>query len=93
MEIKDVENLVELARLEMSQEEKEAMLHDFEGILKYIDSIKEAKVDDVDLKLDNYNAWREDEVIERDFDKDSIIKQFPNEKDGFLQVKKILKND
>ena len=44
MDIKDVENLAELARLELSMEEKEAMLKDMDSILEYVKQVEEIKI-------------------------------------------------
>lgn len=90
MDIKDVENLAELARIELSEEEKKNLLKDMEGILGYIRQIEEVKVDDIKLTPDLVNIWREDTREPRDFSKDLIINQFPDKQDGFLKVKKIL---
>ncbi|MBI2630984.1 aspartyl/glutamyl-tRNA amidotransferase subunit C [Candidatus Nomurabacteria bacterium] len=46
MNIKDVENLAELARIELSEEEKEALLKDFGGILAYVKTIEEVKLNE-----------------------------------------------
>lgn len=91
MEIKDVENLANLARMDLTEEEKQGLIKDFASILAYVDTIKEAEVGDVELKNDVYNAWRED--IPRDtqnFDPALLTGQFPESKDNFLKVKKIL---
>lgn len=90
MNIKDVENLAELAKLELSQEEKESLLHDMEGILGYVKQIEEVEVGDVKANDTNYNVWREDVAAPREFSKDLITEQFPASQDGFLKVKKIL---
>jgi aspartyl-tRNA(Asn)/glutamyl-tRNA(Gln) amidotransferase subunit C len=90
MNIKDVENLAELARLELSMEEKEAMLKDMGGILDYVKQIEEVKIPEVKFNYSLYNAWREDEVIPREFSHELIMEQFPDEQEGFLKVKKIL---
>lgn len=90
MNIKDVENLAELAKLELSQEEKESLLHDMEGILGYVKQIEEVEVGDVKANDTNYNVWREDTSLPRAYSRDSIIEQFPASQDGFLKVKKIL---
>jgi aspartyl-tRNA(Asn)/glutamyl-tRNA(Gln) amidotransferase subunit C len=90
MDIKDVENLAELARLELSPEEKEAMLKDMSDILGYVKQIEAVNVDNVIPVYNIKNVWREDEITTRDFSNEIIIKQFPDEKDGFLKVKKIL---
>lgn len=91
MNIKDVENLAELAKLELSQAEKESMLHDMEGILGYVKQIEEVEVGDVQASNPHYNSWREDLPAEaKNFSPELITKQFPASKDGFLKVKKIL---
>ena len=89
MNIKDVENLAELAKLELSQEEKESLLHDMEGILGYVKQIEEVEVGDIKAQSSHYNSWREDEVLPRDFSRQAIVEQFPAKHDGFLKVKKI----
>ncbi|MBP9839934.1 MAG: Asp-tRNA(Asn)/Glu-tRNA(Gln) amidotransferase subunit GatC [Candidatus Pacebacteria bacterium] len=90
MEIKDVEKLAELARLDLSEEEKKTLLKDLDGVLAYVKTIEEAQIDDTEIELENYNAWREDQVRDRDFSSDLLTGQFPEEHDGFLKVKKIL---
>ncbi|MBP6866376.1 MAG: Asp-tRNA(Asn)/Glu-tRNA(Gln) amidotransferase subunit GatC [Candidatus Pacebacteria bacterium] len=90
MDIKDVENLAELARIDLPEDEKLSLIKDFENILGYVDIIKGANVDDVELEFTHYNSWREDVETDRDFDRDLIIQQFPNKQDDFLKVKKIL---
>jgi len=90
MNIKDVENLAELARLELSAEEKKEILKDMEGILDYVRQIEEVKVPNMKVNYPLYNVWREDKTEQRDFSKELIIEQFPDSQDGFLKVKKIL---
>jgi aspartyl/glutamyl-tRNA(Asn/Gln) amidotransferase C subunit len=94
MNLKDVENLAELARLELSPEEKEAMLKDMDGILDYVKQVEELKISDTKVNYSLYNAWREDLPAQagqtREFSRELITEQFPHSKDGFLKVKKIL---
>jgi aspartyl-tRNA(Asn)/glutamyl-tRNA(Gln) amidotransferase subunit C len=90
MNIKDLEALAELARLELTKEEEGQLLKDFEGILDYVKQIESVQVEDTDSKYDIYNVWREDKTEDRDFSKDGIIKQFPDSQDNFLKVKKII---
>ncbi len=90
MEIKDIENLAELAKIELPEEEKKSLVAEFEGILNYVDIIRNADVDGVELEFQHYNSWREDEYQDRNFDREIITSQFPNKKDNFLKVKKIL---
>ena len=90
MDIKDVENLAELAKIDLNEEEKKQILKDMDGILKYVKTIEKVKVEETNSKFDVYNVWREDKVEPQEFYKDSIIKQFPDSRDNFLKVKKIL---
>ena len=90
MDIKDVENLAELAKIDLNKDEKEQILKDMDGILKYVKTIEKVKVEETNSKFDVYNVWREDKVEPQEFYKDSIIKQFPDSRDNFLKVKKIL---
>ena len=90
MDIKDVENLAELARLELSMEEKEAMLKDMDSILDYVKQIEKVEVGDTAPVYNLKNVWREDKTETREFSSELITEQFPDSKDGFLKVKKIL---
>ena len=90
MNIQDVEKLAELSRLDMTHEEKQAILKDMSGILDYIKTIESVKVEDVKPKYDLQNVWREDTLEPREFSHELITEQFPDSQDGFLKVKKIL---
>ena len=90
MEIKDVENLAALARIELSEEEKREILHDMKGILEYVKQIEGVDVGDVKTEYSLTNAWREDQAESREFSPEIIKEQFPASQDGFLKVKKIL---
>jgi aspartyl-tRNA(Asn)/glutamyl-tRNA(Gln) amidotransferase subunit C len=90
MNIKDVENLAQLAKIDLSGEEKEQILKDMEGILEYVKVINTVELEDVKPDYSVRNVWREDESEPRDFSKELIVEQFPDKQDGFLKVKKIL---
>ena len=102
MDIKDVENLAELARIELGEDEKKEILSDMKGILDYVNQIQEVKIPakvgekgrvDVESDYRPYNVWREDLPAgagEGSFSRELIIEQFPDAQDNFLKVKKIL---
>lgn len=90
MEIKDVENLAELAKLELSVEEKESLLRDMEDILGYVKQIELMDIGDVQEEYKVHNVWREDTLEPREFSREIITEQFPEAQGGFLKVKKIL---
>lgn len=90
MEIKDIENLAELAKIELTNTEKQGLLKDLDEILGYVKQIQEVEVEDIEPEYKNKNAWREDKIEPREFSCEKIINQFPDAKDGFVKVKKIL---
>lgn len=90
MDIKDVERLAELAKIELKEEEKARVLKDMEGILEYVKVVEQVEVPDVEVEYNLKNVWREDEIKPSVFSNDLIIKQFPDAQEGFLKVKKIL---
>lgn len=86
-----MENLANLSRIELGENEKKDLLSDMESILGYVRQV-DVPVPDVDggVEPEVHNVWREDEIIPREFSKELITGQFPDAKDGFLKVKKIL---
>ena len=90
MDIKDVENLAALARIELSAEEKKSLLTDMESILAYVKQIEAVQAEDKNPEPGPRNVWREDRVVPREFSRELLISQFPDSQDGFLKVKKIL---
>lgn len=90
MDIKNIENLAKLARIELGKNEKREILSDMKDILNYIKQIEKVEVSDISPEYSLRNVWREDKIENREFSRELIIKQFPDAKDGFLKVKKIL---
>ena len=98
MEIKDIEKLAELAKIELTEEEKVHLLSDMDSILDYVKQIQEvalpaqAGVLDVEVEYKNRNIWREDSSRQglAEFSGDLIKEQFPDSQDGFVKVKKIM---
>ncbi len=91
-----MEKLAELAKIELSDEEKKHILSDMEGILDYVKIIESVEVPDIRPEYSNRNVWREDLPASgglnnsREFSREEIISQFPDSQDGFVKVKKIL---
>ena len=85
-----MENLAELARIELSEEEKRGLLLDMEKILEYVKQVEEVKGKDMKPDYKLRNVWREDELAPRDFSHELIVSQFPDSQDGFLKVKRIM---
>ena len=92
MELKDIEKLAELSRIEMSQEEKEKILGEMDSILGFIDQIQEAKVDITEREAGEVrNIMREDEnPHESGKYTEDILREAPRVRDNYIEVKKIL---
>lgn len=90
MELKDIQKLANLARIEVSDEEADKFKSDLDGILKYVDQIESAPVSESGEAM-LINVMREDEnAHESGVYSPELVSEFP-EKDGdFMKVKKIL---
>lgn len=92
MTIDDVNKLALLARIDMSDVEKQEFLANMESILGYVDQIKKATIDGVEREVGSVrNVVRED-VVENESGSftEKILAQAPGTEDGFLKVKQIL---
>ena len=79
-----------LAKLELSGEEKEQAKKDMANMLNYIDKLNELDTEGVEPMSHVFpvnNAFREDVVTNGD-DRDNILKNAPEEKDGMFNVPK-----
>ncbi len=79
-----------LAKLELDDEEKESAKKDMGRMLDYIDKLNELDTDGVEPMshvFPVYNVFREDVVTNGD-DRDQILKNAPESKDGAFKVPK-----
>lgn len=79
-----------LAKLELSDEEKEAAKKDMGNMLNYIDMLNELDTDGVQPMSNVFpvkNVFREDVVTNGD-DSENMLANVPEEKDGFYMVPK-----
>lgn len=92
MDIKDIDKLAELARLEIPQEEKEQVLKDLTAIMGYVAQIGEVTLPaDLVPEYNLKNVMRED-VVTTDSGAytDALIDEMPDHEGSFLKVKQIL---
>lgn len=93
LEIKDIEKLAKLARIELTDEEKEKLLKEVDPILGYVTQLKEV-VSSIgeERKVGNpKNVMREDtNVTETGINTKEIVDSMPDSQDNYLKVKKIL---
>ncbi|MDE6208708.1 MAG: Asp-tRNA(Asn)/Glu-tRNA(Gln) amidotransferase subunit GatC [Lachnospiraceae bacterium] len=79
-----------LAKLELSAEEKEQAKKDMESMLDYIDKLNELDTTGVEPMSHVFqvnNVFREDVVTNGD-DRENILKNAPEEKNGMFNVPK-----
>ena len=89
--IKDVEHVAKLARLELTEEEKEKYTTQLTDVLKYVDQMNEVDTSNVKPMtqvVDFVNVMREDKVFYEQT-KEELMKNAPYEEDGFFRVPKI----
>ena len=91
MELKDVEKLAELARIDIPSGEKKELLEDLQSILEYVDQIQAAPVKEEAVELMIKNVFREDkDPHEPEAYTEKLMKEAPKAQNGYIKVKKIL---
>ncbi len=92
IELKDVEHLAGLARIAISDSEKEVLRHDLEEILAYVSQVKEVAVDVPAPEVGMLrNVMREDEnAHEGGIFTEALLSAAPAREGSRLLVKKIL---
>ncbi len=89
--IKDVEHVAKLARLELTEDEKELYTKQLGDVLKYVDQMNEVDTSNVKPMcqvIDFVNVTREDEVV-HDISREELMANAPYEENGFFKVPKI----
>jgi len=89
--VKEVEHTAKLARLKLTEEEKEKYTQQFSKILDHFNQLKEVDTEGVEPMahvLPLKNVMREDKA-ELTCNRDEILQNAPLEEDGFFKVPKI----
>lgn len=88
----DVSYVAELARLELTDEEKAVFQPQLEGIVKYVEKISSVNVDGVEPTLngcDLVNVFRED-VVRPSLDREAALMNAPARRGEEFQLPKIV---
>ena len=84
----DIEKIGELASLDLSQQEKQEMVKQFEGILGYFKMIDEVALPDLgEYSTEMAEALREDQVVESGVSPESFSDHL---EDGHFKVPKVI---
>ena len=89
--IKDVEHVAKLARLELTEEEKEKFTKQLGDVLKHVDAMNEVDTSDVEPMahaIDFVNVMREDKVVQ-EISKEALMSNAPEVEGDFFKVPKI----
>jgi aspartyl-tRNA(Asn)/glutamyl-tRNA(Gln) amidotransferase subunit C len=88
----DLEQVVKLARIDLTPEEKERIEPQMAEILKYVEQLKELDVTDVEPTahaMPLANVMRED-VVEDSLSHDDALRNAPKKSNGLFVVPKIV---
>jgi aspartyl-tRNA(Asn)/glutamyl-tRNA(Gln) amidotransferase subunit C len=88
----EVNHLLELSRLEITDNEKQNLSKDLENILKYVEQLSEVNTDNVEPMTGgtfNMNEYRKDNFEDRKFDSKKVLEAAPKSENGFFEVPKI----
>lgn len=88
---KDVEHVAKLARLELTEEEKETYTKQLGDVLKYVEQMNEVDTSNVEPMahpIEFVNVMREDKVYYEQT-KEALMQNTPEEENGFFKVPKI----
>lgn len=88
----DVENIAKLARLKVTEEEKEKFVGQVNQILKYVEKLNEIDTDDIEPlshTLDIKNVFREDRA-KASLSQEKALENAPAKTDKFFRVPKVV---
>lgn len=92
IQVKDVEHVAKLARLNLTDHEREMFTEQLNAILQYAEKLNELDTDDVEPTthvLHLSNVMREDEVHES-LTQEQVFRNAPEEEDGQFKVPAVL---
>jgi len=90
LEIKDIEHLAMLSRIQITDEEKQAFLKDFSSILGYVSELSEISLDEKDSNFDNFNITKTDIVREQeDVFKEDLLEEAPKRNTDYVEVDQV----
>lgn len=85
-----IEKLSILARISLSEEEKEGFSKDISSILDYVAKLDEVEAGDLIETSEIDNVYAEDVAEKCEVERDEILKNAPMTEDGFIKVKSVL---
>lgn len=87
-----LEAIASLARLNLTDEEKDRMIGEMGAIIEFADQLAELDTTGVEptaYPIPIKNVFREDRIRES-FDREEILKNVPSSEDGYIKVPKVV---
>jgi len=87
-----ISKLEHLARLELSDAEKNGIRNDLNNILHMVEKMNELNTDDVEPLIyinEQQNVWREDKVANQ-VDRKEALRNAPDKNEQFFKVPKVI---
>jgi aspartyl-tRNA(Asn)/glutamyl-tRNA(Gln) amidotransferase subunit C len=87
-----VEHVANLARLNLTEEEKERLTSEMESIIAFADKLNELDTSEVEPTahaIPIQNVFRED-VVEPSYDREKILQNAPSQENGCFKVPNIV---
>jgi len=92
---KQVEHIAGLARIRLTEKEKEKFAAELDSILSYVDKLGQVNTESVEPTAQVTgleNIFREDKPTAGEPKREKLIDQFPEHKDDYLKVKPVFQN-
>lgn len=92
LELETVERIAALARLGLTQDEKERMRDQLSVVLDHISMLEEVPTEDIPPTaqvIELQNIMRDD-VVEASLPQEQVLMNAPNTEDGFIKVRAVL---
>jgi aspartyl-tRNA(Asn)/glutamyl-tRNA(Gln) amidotransferase subunit C len=88
---KDIENLANLSRIKLTDEEKEKMTSEIESILAYVGQVQNLKAEDIEKNYILENVMRDDVTLNKPGEfTEKLLSLAPQREGNYFKVKKIL---
>lgn len=91
----DVENIANLARLYLTDEEKKSYARDMNSIIAFADTIANADTSNIKARehlISVTNVLREDGEVIHNIEREELLAACPTKKDGYITVPRIVEN-
>lgn len=88
---KEVEHVANLARIELTEEEKEKFTKQLGDVIKYVEQLNEVDtlgIEPMAHPCPEFNVTRED-IVDYPCSKEELLHNAPSEENGFFKVPKI----